>query len=280
MREKGQRWNVGMLQREAGMAESSSPKVWVGTSGWMYRHWEHDVFYPPRMRSDEFLPFYAERFPTVELNNSFYRLPPRSSFELWKQRTPEGFLVAVKGSRYLTHIKKLNEPEEPLQRLMEHAGGLGEKLGPILFQFPASWELHRDRLAHVVELLRHYPGQRFTFEFRHSSWLVPEVYELLRSADAALCLPSSSQLPVEVRLTASWSYLRMHGGNHGIGYTDPELDGWAGNIRSFLDQGADVYVYFNNDLEGHAIRDAPRLMARLPPECVVQPLQVAAARAA
>ena len=262
------------------MAGSSSSKVWVGTSGWMYRHWENGVFYPPRMRSDEFLPFYAERFPTVELNNSFYRLPPRSSFELWKQRTPEGFQVAVKGSRYLTHIKKLNEPEEPLQRLMEHATGLGERLGPILFQFPASWELHRDRLAHVIELLRGYPGQRFTFEFRHSSWLVPEVYELLQSVDAALCLPSSSQLPVDVRLTASWSYLRMHGGNYGIGYTVPELDGWAGNIRSFLDQGADVYVYFNNDLGGHAIYDAPRLMSRLPPECVVPPFHAATALAA
>src|SRR5438067_7252988 len=169
-----------MEERQGPGASSASagPALRIGTSGWVYKHWS-GIFYPPKLAGEKQLPFYAERFDTVEVNFSFYRLPERSVFETWRRQTPEGFLFAVKGSRYLTHMKKLKEPEEPLSRLMGRASGLGEKLGPILFQFPHTWSVHVERLESFLQALQTYPGQRFAFEFRHSSWLTPRVYELL-----------------------------------------------------------------------------------------------------
>jgi uncharacterized protein YecE (DUF72 family) len=222
-----------------------------------------NLFYPPHLQGDQQLVFYTQHFPTVEVNFSFYRLPERSVFETWRSQTPPDFLFAVKGSRYLTHMKKLKDPAEPLSRLMERASGLQEKLGPILFQFPHTWSLNSDRLQSFLKLLASYPQQRYTFEFRHKSWLIPQVYELLEQAGAALCLPVSPTVPLDIRLTAPWTYIRMHSGQWGIGYSDEELSIWATHIRSFLQDGVDVYLYFNNDPEGHAIRDAKRLYAML-----------------
>jgi uncharacterized protein YecE (DUF72 family) len=237
--------------------------LWIGTSGWVYRHWTGGVFYPPRMPGPQQLPFYAAHFPTVEVNYSFYRLPPRSVFAGWREATPPELLFAVKGSRHLSHLKKLKEPEEPLARLMEHAGGLAEKLGPILFQFPHTWAADPGRLAAFLEALRPYAPQRFAFEFRHPSWLAPATYSLLEQAGAALCLPVSPMVPLDVRLTAPWTYIRMHGGQWSTGYSDDELAIWAARVRGFLHDKADTYVYFNNDPEGHAVRDAARLRALL-----------------
>ena len=238
-------------------------QLWIGTSGWVYKHWSNGVFYPPKLPSEQQLPFYAARFATVEINFSFYRLPERTVFESWRQRTPEGFLFAVKGSRYLTHIRKLRDPDEPLARLMERASGLGEKLGPILLQFPPSWPLDLDRLRDFIKSTGDYSKQIFAFEFRHRSWLTQEVYDLLEPANAALCLPVGPRNPLEVRITAGWTYVRMHHGEAGVGYRDAELRSWAGRIRSFLEQGIDTFVYFNNDPDGHAVRDAERLRAML-----------------
>jgi uncharacterized protein YecE (DUF72 family) len=235
------------------------PKVWIGTSGWVYKHWKNGVFYPEKFSADQQLAFYASRFQTVEVNYSFYRLPDRDVFEGWRNQTPREFLFAVKGSRYLTHMKKLQDPEEPLERLMEHAGGLREKLGPILFQFPHTWPVHLERLEPFVRLLKSYRNQRFAFEFRHQSWLTKEVYELLESTDAALCLPITPGMPLDVRLTASWSYIRFHHGSRGIGFGKKELSLWGERILSFLKEGADVFAYFNNDARGYAVRDAQRL---------------------
>ncbi|HEX6507871.1 MAG TPA: DUF72 domain-containing protein [Chloroflexota bacterium] len=236
----------------------TSPLLWIGTSGWVYKHWI-GIFYPRNLPASEQLRFYAEHYRTVEINFTFYRLPERSAFETWRTQTPQGFVFAVKGSRYLTHMKKLKDPEEPLARLMDRARGLEEKLGPILFQFPQSWRLNIERLTIFVEAVRQYAGQRFTLEFRHPSWLIPEVFDLLQNAGIALCLPSHPQMPLEVRLTASWTYIRMHRGEHGTGYSDGELMQWAERIRAFLRDGIETYVYFNNDPEGHALRDADRL---------------------
>jgi uncharacterized protein YecE (DUF72 family) len=233
-------------------------KLQIGTSGWVYKHWM-EIFYPLHLPSDQQLPFYAQHFSTVEINFSFYRLPERSVFETWRQQTPSNFLFAVKGSRYLTHMKKLKDPIEPLERLMERASGLEEKLGPILFQFPHTWHLNIGRLEPFLELLQTYPQQKFTLEFRHQSWLIPQVYKLLENAGVALCLPVSPTVPLDVYLTTSWTYIRMHSGQWGVGYSDEELSVWAERIRSFLTQNIDVYVYFNNDPDGHAIRDAQKL---------------------
>jgi uncharacterized protein YecE (DUF72 family) len=241
-------------------------RAWVGTSGWSYRHWLRR-FYPDKLPAREQLPFLAERFATVEINYSYYQLPPRTTFEAWRARSPEGFVFAVKASRYLTHLKKLNEPEEPLQRLLDHAGGLGEKLGPILFQFPRFWDRHLPRLSAFLEALRAHPGHRYAFEFRHASWLVPEVYDLLRREQAALCLPIGWGIPLDVQLTADWTYVRFHGGEHGIGFSDEELRPWAERLRGYRAQGVDSYVYFNNDQIEHdqpqAIVNAQRLIQLL-----------------
>lgn len=234
----------------------------IGTSGWVYKHWM-DIFYPSHLPGEQQLAFYTQHFPTVEINYSFYRLPERSVFETWHTQTPPGFIFAVKGSRFLTHMKKLKDPQEPLSRLMERASGLQEKLGPILFQFPGTWSINIERLQFFLDLLQTYPKHRYTFEFRHKSWLVPQVYELLERAGAALCLPVSPTVPLDMRLTAPWTYIRMHTGQWGIGYSDEELSVWASRIKAFLKQEIDVYVYFNNDPQGHAIRDAQRLHALL-----------------
>ena len=234
-------------------------RLLIGTSGWVYKHWMNGVFYPPKFPPNQQLLFYAERYPTVEVNFSFYKLPERSVFETWEEQSPDGFIFAVKASRYLTHMKKLKDPEEPLTRLMDRASGLKKKLGPILFQFPRTWPVHTERLEPFLQALKTYRRERFAFEFRHESWLNPQVYEMLEQAGAALCIPIGPGVPLDIRLTAPWSYIRFHSGQWGIGYTDEELRFWAERIQGFLDQKADVYAYFNNDLEGHALRDSVRL---------------------
>jgi len=184
------------------------------------------------------LPLYADRFPTVEINRSYYRLPDRTVFEGWRAQAPPGFLFAVKASRFLTHMKKLKDPEEPLERLMSAAAGLEEKLGPVLFQFPRQWRLNLERLDGFLPLLEAYRPVRFTFEFRHESWLVPAVYERLERTGCALCLPVGWGIPLDVRLTASWTYIRMHGGESGNAFSDEELRGWAERIADYQGAGS------------------------------------------
>jgi uncharacterized protein YecE (DUF72 family) len=139
---------------------------------------------------------------------------------------------------------------------MHSAGGLGEKLGPILFQFPSAWKINLPRLSEFVEALHAYRGQRFAFEFRNATWLVPDVYVLLQTIDAALCLPVSPTVPLDPVLTGTWTYIRFHTGRHGVGFKHEELEGWAERLRPWLAGGVDAYVYFNNDPGGHAIEDA------------------------
>lgn len=222
-------------------------KVLIGTSGWSYKHWENGNFYAPRMPSEEFLQFLASQFPTVEINYSYYQLPPRKTFEMWRRKAPAGFLFAVKASRYLTHMKKLKDPGEPLQRLMEHAGGLGRKLGPVLFQFPGGWKLNLDRLREFMRALGAYPRGRYAFEFRNQSWLCADVYACLREHPAALCLPVGWGIPLDIQLTANWTYVRFHGGRRTPFFEDDELEPWANRLRDWRAQGIDSYSYFNND---------------------------------
>jgi uncharacterized protein YecE (DUF72 family) len=240
---------------------------WVGTSGWVYKHWTRGLFYPEKLPARQHLAFFAQHFRTVEINYSYYQLPERTTFEAWRSQAPEGFLFAVKASRYLTHMKKLKDPAEALQRLLHNAGGLGDKLGPVLFQFPRWWAIHLPRLAEFFTALAAHPPHRYAFEFRHTSWLVPELYALLREHDAALCLPVGWGIPLDIQLTASWTYIRFHAGEHGTGFTDDELRPWAERIRGYLAQGLDTFCYFNNDSLWHgrpaAIDDARRLLAML-----------------
>lgn len=233
----------------------------VGTSGWHYQHWK-GLFYPPGLGTGEWLSFYAEHFDTVEINNSFYRLPPRETFVSWRESTPRGFTFAVKANRFITHVKRLKDPREPLARFLRSASALEGKLGPILFQLPPRWKAAPERLRDFVRSLP--PGHRYAFEFRDPSWFVPEIYRILAEANCALCAASSPSFPEVRRATADFAFLRFHGGKvlYGSKYSREELAEWASYARRLLREGRDVYAYFNNDAYGYALEDA-RLFLRL-----------------
>ncbi|MCL4458863.1 MAG: DUF72 domain-containing protein [Chloroflexi bacterium] len=232
----------------------------IGTSGWVYEHWK-GIFYPEGLPQAQQLRFYTAHFPTVEINYSFYHLPSRANFESWREQTPEDFVFAVKASRYLSHIKRLLNCAEPLGRFLENAAGLGSKMGVILFQFPPHWGKNIERLSAFLNLLP--PNRRYAFEFRHPSWLSFNVYATLREHNCALCLPDHPTMPLDLQLTADFTYIRMHGGAYSIGYSDEELEIWAQRIKEYVRQNIQVYVYFNNDAEGYAVSNARKLMAML-----------------
>ncbi|GIH73188.1 DUF72 domain-containing protein [Sphaerimonospora thailandensis] len=225
--------------------------LFVGTSGWQYADWR-DVLYsgvPQRL----WLERYGEAFATVENNNAFYRLPKPETFEAWRDRTPDDFVVAVKASRFLTHIKRLKDPEEPVERLMGVAAGLGRKLGPILLQLPPTLHVDAERLRHC--LARFPAGVRIAVEPRHASWWTEEIRDVLAAAGAALCWADHLGRPDgPLWRTADWAYLRFH---EGAARPWPNYGSRA--LRSWLDRLGDVpdaYVYFNNDPGGAAVRNA------------------------
>jgi uncharacterized protein YecE (DUF72 family) len=236
--------------------------VRVGCSGWQYRHWRGS-FYPDDLPVSRWFERYAGIFDTVEVNNTFYRLPEAKTFEAWRERAPEGFLFAVKASRYLTHQKKLKDPEEPIARFFDRARALGPKLGPVLYQLPPGWRLDLDRLGRFLDLLPR--GPRHVLEFRDPSWYDPRAIEMLEAHGAALCLhdmPGSApqRLPVGPIV-----YVRFHGfdARYGGRYSDERLDDWARWIFGEASRGREGFAYFNNDVGGHAPRDAVRLRDRL-----------------
>lgn len=233
----------------------------IGTSGWNYGHWV-GVFYPPKLKQSEWLRFYSARFDTVEINNSFYRLPGRKTFEAWRSQTPEGFTFAVKASRFLTHMKKLKDPEEPVSRLFEAAGGLGDKLSVILYQLPPYWKANAERLEGLLKLLP--TTARHVFEFRDDSWHNDEIYGILSRYGAGYCIMSAPDLPCNLVTTADFSYVRMHNGGEATEgcYTDADLRRWAAIVSDLLTRG-DAYVYFNNDYRGYAVANALKLREEL-----------------
>jgi uncharacterized protein YecE (DUF72 family) len=252
-------------------------KLLVGTSGYNYRHWWDGVFYPRDLPQKRWLEFYSQFFDTVELNVSFYRLPNRTTFEGWYFRTPGNFTFSVKGSRFITHIKRLKDCQEPLETFFSHAHGLKEKLGVILWQLPPRFRLNLERLKGFCGLLSDIPSLtpvRHTFEFRDASWFCPEVYALLKEHTFSLCLAHSSALPSVERTTADFVYIRFHGGEtlYGSNYSEGELRTWSKKIEGWLREGLDVYGYFNNDAFGFAVGNAlalrgllkDALMARIP----------------
>lgn len=243
-------------------------RAFVGTSGWHYRHWL-GTLYPEKLRTGEMLAYYARRFCTVEVNYSFYRLPSADAVASWRATVSDEFTFAIKASRYLTHVKRLRDPEEPVALLLERMAPLGDTLGPILFQLPPRWGRDTERLARLLAVLP--AGRRYAFEFRDASWFAPEVYRLLADHGAALCLYDRSGERSPLERTADFVYLRMHAPGSGweLPYGDAELEEWRRSITGWLGEGADVYVYLNNDAFGHAPRDALRLAAMLPgsPPC-------------
>jgi len=243
--------------------------VYVGTSGWQYKDWR-GAFYPPRLPEREWLEWYAQHFRTVELNNSFYNLPEASVFAGWRERTPEGFVMAVKMSRFLTHLKKLNEPAEPVRRFLDRAAELGPRLGPVLIQLPPRFKAAPDRLDETLSLFP--DGVRVAVEFRDPSWFSEETRAILEKRRAAFVLADSPRRKQPDWRTAGWGFLRFHEGT-GVPrpcYQDAALRGWAGRLAAMFEPADDVYVYFNNDHHACAVRDATDF-ARLCAEAGLDP---------
>jgi len=232
----------------------------IGCSGWSYPHWRR-LFYPEKLPARNHFAFYAQHFNTVELNNPFYRQPTRERFIAWGEQAPPGFVFAVKGSRYITHIKRLAVEPKSIDLVVDAARGLGDKLGPILFQLQANFRIDLERLERFVAMLP--ADARFTIEFRHESWLVPAVFDVLRSHGIALCIPDHPKMPKSFEITSDFTYIRMHQPPSELGYGEQALQPWAQRLLEWSSQKLDVFVYFNNDIEGHAISDAQTLLALL-----------------
>lgn len=230
-------------------------RMHIGTSGWQYAHWK-GPFYPEHLGKGEFLRFYAARFDSVEVNGTFYRLPSETTLDSWRENTPRGFLFAVKASRYITHMKKLKDPEQTLPPFFRAIERLRKKLGPILFQLPPKWAFNPARLYDFLEALP--GGHRYAFEFRDPSWFDSRAVEALTERGAALCLYelAGRQSPRDV--TAEFVYVRLHGPEKAYQgrYQRKALAGWAGAFSSWADQGREVFCYFDNDEAGYATMDA------------------------
>jgi uncharacterized protein YecE (DUF72 family) len=231
-------------------------RVRIGCSGWNYRHWREPVYGGAPAR--RWLELYAQRFDTVEVNATFYRLPSTKAVAGWVESTPDDFEFAVKGSRYLTHIRRLRDLGPGLDRFYEHIEPLvrSPKLGPVLWQLPETFHRDDDRLAAALAAL---PPGRHCFEFRHPSWFADDVYALLRDVGAALVIGDAPSRPFQAReVTAGWTYVRFHQGRRGRrgNYSETELREWARRIRCW---GVPTWAYFNNDWEGFAVRNGSRL---------------------
>jgi uncharacterized protein YecE (DUF72 family) len=231
--------------------------ILVGTSGFDYRDWR-GTFYPRFIKAGDRLAFYAEHFDTVELNVTFYRMPAASAFRGWRDAVPEGFVFAVKASRYLTHIKRLADARPSVEYLMERAGELGDRLGPILLQLPPSLEIDLDRLDRTLEAFG--PDVRVAVEPRHRSWLVLELCDVLRRHDAAFVMADRRSRPITpLWATSGWFYLRMHQGlaRPRPCYGGGALRSWVGRLHELPgDTGTSGFVYFNNDHRACAVRNA------------------------
>ncbi|HEX6457589.1 MAG TPA: DUF72 domain-containing protein [Thermoleophilaceae bacterium] len=234
-------------------------RVRIGCSGWNYKAWR-ESFYPQGLPARRWLERYAEAFDTVEINNTFYRLPNRSAVENWVKQSPPGFVFTVKASRYLTHIKRLTNMDEGVRRFYERIEPLVEspKMGPVLWQLPGNFQRDDERLRSALEAL---PKGRHCFEFRHPSWFCEDVYRLLRRHRAALVIGDTPERPFQTHeFTAGWTFVRFHYGHRGRGgnYSQRELEEWAARLREWR-ESVEAYVYFNNDWNEYAVRNALEL---------------------
>jgi len=239
---------------------ASPGPIRIGCSGWNYRHWR-ELFYPKGLAVKNWFGFYAEQFDTVEINNSFYRLPKAETFDKWREQAPSGFDYAVKANRYLTQAKKLKDCAEPIARMMAPVRHLGPKLGPILYQLPPSLRINLPRLEEFLSLL---PGDLIhVFEFRERSWYVPETLALLERYGASFCAHDMPGSASERWAVGPIAYVRFHGGisKYWGRYADEVLLSWTDWMREQVRAGRTVWAYFNNDPEAHAIQDALTLKA-------------------
>lgn len=233
-------------------------EYYIGTSGWHYEHWR-GLFYPGKLAKPKWLEFYAQHFNTVELNNSFYHLPSERAFVNWRESSPKDFVFAVKVSRFITHIKRLKNVEEPLQNFLARAGFLQDKLGPLLYQLPPGMKRNDEALEDFLAILsRQY---RHVFEFRHKSWFDDSVFDILKEYNAGLCVFDMPDFSCPVVTTADFAYVRFHGstGLYWSCYSDKELYDWAKKIKELSKNLETVYIYFNNDAGAYAVNNAKTL---------------------
>ena len=230
-------------------------KIYIGTSGWHYKHWK-GAFYPADIKDSSQFDEYRKSFSSVEINNSFYRLPTPEIFEMWRKTTPRNFVFAVKASRFITHMKKLNLDRGGTKKFFTSVKKLNEKLGVILFQLPPKWKVNAERLKNFIAVLpRKY---RYAFEFREHSWYNDEVYAILRTCNCAFCIYELEHHLSPLEVTADFVYVRLHGpGNKYQGsYTLNVLKEWAKRCSDWQKHGKDVFIYFDNDQEGDAAFNA------------------------
>ena len=234
----------------------------IGTSGWYYQHW-YGRFYPKGLSKEKLFPYFAQHFKTVELNNTFYHLPKETTVKGWHKKAPQDFVFAIKASRFITHIKRLANLRDSLKIFLKRAYILKEKLGPMLYQLPPSMKKDSQRLASFLKKL---PKKvRNVVEFRHQSWLDEEIFCLLKKFNVSHCIISMPNFPTVVRATADFVYIRMHGGTalYRSNYSKAELKECANLVKKFLKDGLDTYVYFNNDAQGYAVKNALALKKML-----------------
>jgi len=230
----------------------------IGTSGWYYEHWK-ELFYPAGLPKSKWFEHYAQHFDTVEINNTFYHLPKEQSIQRWHKIAPEGFLYAVKANRYITHIKKLKDTSESLRRFFDGINLLERKLGPVLYQLPPSLHIDLDRLRDFIKLLP--KGKTAVFEFRHKSWYCEETYKLLGKNGAGFCVHDMTGKESPQVVTSDTIYIRFHGtsGRYSGSYPKSQLQDWAKWLKEQSKKVSGIYVYFNNDVHGHAIKNAKHL---------------------
>jgi uncharacterized protein YecE (DUF72 family) len=228
----------------------------IGTSGWHYKHWI-GRYYPEDIKPAAMLDWYLRDFDTVELNNTFYQLPKETSFDSWRESVPSDFLFAVKGSRFITHMIKLKDPGRGIWNFIPRAQRLRKKLGPILWQLPPGWNVNVERLEEFLEQLP--KGIRYAFELRNESWMTDAILEVLKKYDAAFCIYELAGYQSPLEITASWSYVRLHGPTvhkYQGSYSDKQLEQWARRIDDWKKKLKAVYVYFDNDDSAFAVDNA------------------------
>lgn len=229
--------------------------IHIGTSGWHYPHWK-GPFYPLQSPSTSLLSYYMKYFHTAEINNSFYQLPQKKTFEQWRDTVPENFIFSVKASRYITHMKKLKDPLQPVSHFLQRIDKLGNKRGPILFQLPPRWKCNPERLESFLKILPQ--KYRYTFEFRDPSWFHSEVYEILSRYGASFCIYDLDGRLSPKEITADFIYIRLHGpeGPYQGKYNQKTLSGWSSDFSRWTQQNKEVYCYFDNDQAGFAVQNA------------------------
>lgn len=230
-------------------------EIHIGTSGWHYKHWIGN-FYPESMKAADYFEFYMKHFHTVEINNSFYKLPPEKTFTQWKNAAHNRFIYAVKANRFITHMKKLKDPEKSLEKFLHNIVFLEDRLGPVLFQLPPKWKCNIDRLKAFLEALpSHF---KYTIEFRDQTWYAEEVYALLKKHNVAFCIYELEHHLSPIKTTADFIYIRLHGPEQKYQgkYTDDQMQKWAEDCKRWASEGIDVFLYFDNDQNGYAVQNA------------------------